>query len=38
MAQRYSFEEYQLHCAVTHFEQNFTKLVPDSIRCFIIGE
>ncbi len=28
----------QLHCAVTHFEQNFTKLVPDSIRCFIIGE
>ncbi len=26
----------QLHCAVTHFEQNFTKLVPDS--CFIIGE
>ncbi len=25
----------QLRCAVTHFEQNFTKLVPDSIRCFI---
>ncbi len=28
----------QLHCAVTHFEQNFTKLVSDSIRGFIIGE
>ncbi len=28
----------QLHCAVTHFQQNFTKLVPDSIRGFIIGE
>ncbi len=28
----------QLHCAVTPFEQNFTKLVPDSIRCFINGE
>ncbi len=28
----------QLRCAVIHFEQNFTKLVPDSIRCFIIGE
>ncbi len=28
----------QLHCAVTAFEQNFTKLVSDSIRCFIIGE
>ncbi len=29
---------YQLHCAVTHFEQNFSKLVPDSIRYFIIVE
>ncbi len=24
----------QLHCAVTPFQQNFTKLVPDSIRYF----
>ncbi len=28
----------QIHCAVTPFEQNFTKFVPDNIRCFIIGE
>ncbi len=28
----------QPHCAVNHFKLNFTKLVPHSIRCFIIGE
>ncbi len=28
----------QLHCAVTPFQQNCTKLIPDSIRCCINGE